>query len=139
MSAKFQESWGNWGTHFFTRFGIEEYPAKLNYLRRVLGHVDAVFIAGCSYVDDDVAVEVWGLGTLSRHGDGEGEGEGEGCNGSVVSDCGWLYECQREPSGSRRVARGASTRKEMGLGRRKVLDVSEVGSWQLQLPGLECQ
>jgi hypothetical protein len=54
-------------THFFTRFGIEEYPSKLNDLGTVLGNIYAVFVAGRGYVDDDVSVEVGGLGTLRRH------------------------------------------------------------------------
>jgi hypothetical protein len=97
-----------------------------------------MFVAGCGYVDDDVAVEVWGLGALGRHCDGEGAMAqlSRIAGGPAVQ---LATQVSGRLSGSRRAARGASTRKEVGLGRRKVQDVSEVGSWQLQLPGLECQ
>jgi len=39
-------------------FGIQQDPPQLDHLCRVLGNVDAMFIAGGSDVDDDVAIQL---------------------------------------------------------------------------------
>jgi hypothetical protein len=54
--------------HLFARLCVEENPTKLNDFCRVFGYVDAVLVAGRGYVDDDVSVEVGGLGARSRLG-----------------------------------------------------------------------
>ena len=48
--------------HLFARLCVKENPAELDDLCRVFGYVDAVLIAGRGYVDDDVSVEIGGLG-----------------------------------------------------------------------------
>lgn len=57
------EAAGGWLSHLLAGFCIEQDPAQLNYLCRVFCNINAVLIAGCGYVDDDVAVEIGGLRT----------------------------------------------------------------------------
>jgi hypothetical protein len=57
-------------THLITRLCVQQYPANLDDLCRILGHVDAMLIARCSYMDDDVAVEVCVGGLRVRCHDG---------------------------------------------------------------------
>lgn len=52
-------------THLLERVGINQNPPELNDLRRVLGHIYAMFVAGGRDVNDDVAVDVE---RLSGHG-----------------------------------------------------------------------
>jgi hypothetical protein len=47
---------GMWNAHFFAAFGVEEDPTQLNDLCRILGDVDAVFIAGGCHMNYYVAV-----------------------------------------------------------------------------------
>jgi len=55
------------GTHLFAAFGIEQDPTQLNHLGRVFCDIDAVLVAGGGYVDDQIAVQVRGLGALRGH------------------------------------------------------------------------
>ena len=54
---------GGWGAYLFTALCVEQDPPKLNDLRRVLGDVDAMLIAGCCNVEDYVPVQL-GLSRL---------------------------------------------------------------------------
>lgn len=54
--------------YLVTSLRIQQDPSKLNDLGRVLCHIDAVFVAGGSYVYDDVTVEVrGGSGSVGGH------------------------------------------------------------------------
>lgn len=57
-------------TNLLECVGIEQNPAKLNDLGRVLGDVDAVLIAGGSDVNDNVAVDAELGALLGRHSGG---------------------------------------------------------------------
>ena len=56
-------------TNLVTVLGVEQDPAQLNHLGRVLCDIDAVLVARRGYVDDDVAVEsTAGRGRSGGHG-----------------------------------------------------------------------
>lgn len=54
-------------SHLVAVLGVEQNPPELDNLGRVLGHVDAVLVAGSCNMDDDVAVEIAALGLRSSH------------------------------------------------------------------------
>lgn len=54
--------------HLIQSICIQQYPAELDDLGRVLGHVDAVLVARRGDVDDDVPVDLEGRVLLSSHG-----------------------------------------------------------------------
>ena len=53
--------------HLIQCIGIQQYPAQLNDLSRVLGHVDAVLVTGSGDVDDNVSVDLEGRALLCGH------------------------------------------------------------------------
>lgn len=58
--------------HLIQCVGVQQDPAKLNDLGRVLGHIDTMLVAGGGDVDDDVAVDLEGRVLLSSHDGGWG-------------------------------------------------------------------
>jgi hypothetical protein len=68
-----------------------------------------------------------------------------GVSGSGVLDWGWtgvqvqVQLAMRLSEGSLYNHTGAATRRAACLGRRQMKEVSEVGSWELQLARLECK
>ena len=51
-----ESNWKARGNHFFTGLCIQQDPAELNDLGRVLCDIYAMFITGCCYVDDQVPI-----------------------------------------------------------------------------------
>lgn len=117
-----------WGAHLFAGLGIEQNPAKLNDLCRVFCDVYAVLVAGGGYVDDEVAVQVRGLGArggLRGHGVWtvwrceEAAAEGAGGQGKQRGR-------QRQVKGEEHLMRGVSCRSfEASAGRRSLEDRGE--------------
>lgn len=53
--------------HLFQSGGIEKNPTNLDNLSRIPGHIYAVFIAGCSNMNNHVSVDLERRALLSRH------------------------------------------------------------------------
>lgn len=54
-------------TYFITALAIQQNPANLDDLGRVLGHIYTVFVAGRGYVDNDVSVQLGDSRSGGRH------------------------------------------------------------------------
>lgn len=54
-------------THLLEGVGVEENPAELNHLCRILGHINAVLVAGGGNMDDDVSIHAELRALLRRH------------------------------------------------------------------------
>ena len=54
-------------SYFITRLRIQQKPTDLNNLCGILGHVDAMFVAGGSYMNDHVAIDAGLLGLITGH------------------------------------------------------------------------
>jgi len=68
-------------SYLVKRLCIEQDPADLNHLGRVLGDVHTMLVAGGRNVDDDVAVDLERRGLGGSHGDGGWYVFGTGCCG----------------------------------------------------------
>jgi hypothetical protein len=56
------------GTHLIETVSVEENPTKLDNLGRVLGHINAVLVAGCRDMDNHVTVDLERGRLLGSHG-----------------------------------------------------------------------
>lgn len=69
------------------RLGIEQDPAKLDDLGRVLGHVDTMLVARSRNMDNDVSIDMGWRRLLIRHVRNKGRGGGKREGGGLCYCC----------------------------------------------------
>lgn len=56
-------------SYLITSLAVEQYPTNFDDLCRILCHINAMFVAGGRYVDDNIAVELGNRRSCGGHGD----------------------------------------------------------------------